>query len=1104
MFALGKWRFGATTLIVSLCLLAACNRAEQVRTLSLREIKVADADAKTRGMRVSATAEVTYSDPEWNLLFLQDGGDAVYIAPPANNDFRAGDILQVSGTTGDLSSILQDTHFAVVARGRSVQQAIEVANAAEFANHPSRLVSTAATVHWAGIRDGRATLEAVSGGVPFQAVVFPGTTEDLPHIGSEIKITGVAAAIYANDGSIEKLQLLAPSAHFINVLKPGQADPFALPVKTFTELQSLPRGTLVHVSGEVANGPTGMFMRGEGQGIPIQPREAVSTRLTAADVTGFWTGQGLADAMLRPRGQEMPAHSDIEHLAQLKHMTPDEAAKHHSIHVRATVTYFDPDWHLLFLQDGTAAAFANSRGVNMALKPGDLVDVTGVSDPGDFAPIVSKPIITLVGRGKLPPPIQLDVVHGDLNEADSIWCTFRGIVHTARVSNGHTVLKLEAGQAALEIDFPTAIDGQHLVDKEISVSGALGILFNDRRQAVGHQIFVPGPAFLKVMDSTVQAHPSVSIASLRRYSPNSDEHHSVSVVGSVVAKSSNRVIVVQDSTAGVQVRTVRPTDVTDGDRVAVRGFILPGEYSPVLEDAVVERLSAGTLPWPQPISAKTALDGGYDSEYVQISGTLTDLRTSPRGVVLTVNNSGTFFEAAGPSNDALSSLRLRSQVSVRGVCQVMLDRSSIPYTVHGFTLKFDSPDSVVIVKRGPWWDAQKIGWALLLIFVFAASVASWAAMLRRKVLLKTSELQSSLEEKRLAAKFDSARNQVLESIVGNVPLGESMEHLVLAIEQQIPESACGIVLPPDGRSFHEGKPAPILLAPSLTEEIHRAMVPVLASVFIPGSAAHEGHTESDGEIVDRLLEILSQSGSSFSGGRMMVAFSGHGEAAGVLLIFRRTDPLPDAEAIEQEMLQSASRLVALASDHWQMHARLLHEARHDALTGLPNRTVAEDRLEQALARAHRARKSFALFCIDLDGFKAINDERGHDAGDEILRTVSQRLRSSLRHADTLARMGGDEFLVLIEDCAGEAAARSVAQSLITSLQEPFLLSGRQVSLSGSIGIATYPADGRNAAQLRRHADLAMYRAKALGGGQVALWSGEAAQTGQSARKTITS
>jgi diguanylate cyclase (GGDEF)-like protein len=184
-----------------------------------------------------------------------------------------------------------------------------------------------------------------------------------------------------------------------------------------------------------------------------------------------------------------------------------------------------------------------------------------------------------------------------------------------------------------------------------------------------------------------------------------------------------------------------------------------------------------------------------------------------------------------------------------------------------------------------------------------------------------------------------------------------------------------------------------------------------------------------------------------------------------------------------------------------MHERLLHEAHHDSLTGLPNRMVAEDRLEQALARADRARKQFAVFCIDLDGFKAINDELGHDAGDEILRCVGMRLQKNLRHSDTLARVGGDEFVVLIEDCPGAAAAQAVAQSLITSLQQPFLLSERQLRVSASIGVAMYPADANNATQLRRNADLAMYCAKSLGGSQVALWSGELASTTKALQKS---
>jgi diguanylate cyclase (GGDEF)-like protein len=309
-------------------------------------------------------------------------------------------------------------------------------------------------------------------------------------------------------------------------------------------------------------------------------------------------------------------------------------------------------------------------------------------------------------------------------------------------------------------------------------------------------------------------------------------------------------------------------------------------------------------------------------------------------------------------------------------------------------------------------------------------------------------------------------------------------------------------MPPDGKSFNNGRPAPRLIAPSLTEELHPQMLSVISPVLSPEEESHHGNSSfNDREVIADLLGILQDAGHPFRTSRMTIVFSGSGEGAGLIILFLPTES-PEPDAVEQSVVESASRLVSLAGDHWRMHERLLHEARHDALTGLPNRTVAEDRLEQARARAERARKQFAVFCIDLDGFKAINDELGHDAGDEILRAVSVRLRNNLRHSDTLARMGGDEFLVLIEDCAGSSAAQTVAQSLISSLQEPFLLAGRQLWISASIGVALYPVNGKNVAQLRRNADLAMYRAKSLGGSQVALWSGELTTAGKGAQKSF--
>ncbi|WP_284614773.1 diguanylate cyclase domain-containing protein [Aquabacterium humicola] len=171
----------------------------------------------------------------------------------------------------------------------------------------------------------------------------------------------------------------------------------------------------------------------------------------------------------------------------------------------------------------------------------------------------------------------------------------------------------------------------------------------------------------------------------------------------------------------------------------------------------------------------------------------------------------------------------------------------------------------------------------------------------------------------------------------------------------------------------------------------------------------------------------------------------------------------------------------------QAFERLSHEASHDALTGLPNRSLYLDRLEQALHRGARSGEPFAIAMIDIDRFKQVNDRFGHEAGDAVLRAVAQRLRQCLRESDTAARLGGDEFALLLPDT--EDPTR-VLDSIARVCAEPVAIEGAApLDVSLSIGVGAYPRDGRDASALLRHADQAMYRVKQAGGGAV---GGEAA------------
>lgn len=158
-------------------------------------------------------------------------------------------------------------------------------------------------------------------------------------------------------------------------------------------------------------------------------------------------------------------------------------------------------------------------------------------------------------------------------------------------------------------------------------------------------------------------------------------------------------------------------------------------------------------------------------------------------------------------------------------------------------------------------------------------------------------------------------------------------------------------------------------------------------------------------------------------------------------------------------------------------------AYHDALTGLPNRTMFFAVLEQAICHARDQHQSFALLYLDLDKFKPINDRFGHDLGDVLLIAVARRLKAAVRTEDLVVRLGGDEFAIIVTNIPHAKMVSTMARKLIRSVARPFHLEGREVSASASIGIAIFPFDADNAEQLLRNADMAMYRAKVLGPGR---------------------
>ncbi len=209
---------------------------------------------------------------------------------------------------------------------------------------------------------------------------------------------------------------------------------------------------------------------------------------------------------------------------------------------------------------------------------------------------------------------------------------------------------------------------------------------------------------------------------------------------------------------------------------------------------------------------------------------------------------------------------------------------------------------------------------------------------------------------------------------------------------------------------------------------------------------------------------------------LIVPLNSHKGTIGALILKSNPDGARYTEK-DKELLQFVSTQVATAIERKQLHARLKHMAQYDGLTGLPNRGLLYDRLKMALARTRREQGRMSLLYLDLNNFKQVNDSLGHVAGDELLQVIANRLQQCVRNLDTVARMGGDEFVVLLENIELPEHASNVANKIRSTISQHVEIEGRSLCILPSIGIALYPDHGEEAHQLLRHADDAMYLEK---------------------------
>lgn len=752
-------------------------------------------------------------------------------------------------------------------------------------------------------------------------------------------------------------------------------------------------------------------------------------------------------------------------VAQIRALSADEVKRGLPVELHGVLTYYQPAEGQIFFQDETGGIYIVPPPKYRNLHVGDAVIARGTTVPS-FSTNVKASDLEPDGKSPFPRPNPVSFRELMAGSQDCQYVSIVGSVRSAtlQTSNGQNAvqglrkregmtassgpeaaaiaaekpyllldLEMDGGPVRVHIEQVQGIDPLRLLDSLVKIEGVAGGIFDGKYQPTGAELWVSSGEHMQVL-SPANANPAdLRITPINRimsgYSVK-DASQRVRVRGSVTLYEPGLQAVLEtvDGQA-VLVNTYEQTPLHMGEVVDVLGFPDPGGYSEVMRQANLLPSSA-TVPIPAvPVGWDEAIAGRYPYDLVSMEGTLATEVHERHQDTLVLRSGGHIFSAIlsrtvwNKEFDGLSlpEYSAGSRVRVTGICFV---HAGGPWnTERWFDLQLRSPEDVTVLVSPPWWTVRRLLYVsgVLLLLMMAALI--WALMLQRKVRKQTEQIRLTMEseaarERRIAF-LEKERGRVLEAINSMLNLDEVLLMILRLISTQLEGRSCWCELA-NGTLVGETGPS---------QDIPRA--------------------------VRRGI------------------YSGAGERLGALVV-------SGAEAYQEqagEALEMGASLAALAIDNRRLYETLIHRSQYDQLTNAANRFLLESRMEEALAHASRSRSRFALVYVDLDQFKHVNDFYGHRVGDVYLQQVAERFSEKLRGMDTLARVGGDEFIALIPVVRNRAEVEEIVQRLAHCFDTPFQIDDCSIRGSASIGIAVYPEDGVTKDELKRVADAMMYANK---------------------------
>jgi diguanylate cyclase (GGDEF)-like protein len=998
----------AVTLLVSLrssSWLGFFFPAKHERIVELQELSLG-ATAHLRGI-------VTYTDPAGKRAWIQDDTGAIAIElDPGQYWLQKGQPVSIRGTISrPYNSLMGATSVGlsdVEVTPSKVQFELPLPAQASLRTIPDN-DKTGIQIQLSGIvrqvlrdRLGRVQLALGDSGQEALVTLANGTGDSSHWVDAKVRITGVGESIYNDKGVLNRVRIWVQDSNDIQI---EEGVPLFAPLYTIRDLYRDAKagdGHRVRLRGRIVATPSATSLLVEDRwgaiAADLDGQKAASTG-TEVEVTGFPATDGvridlvhssLNTTSIQPiTDQSLDDPQVLTTAASIRGLTGDQAGAALPVQVTGVVTYNDPEWRQMFLQDSTGGIYVKYSGSLAPLEQGQRITVNGITNAGGYAPVVVAPKILILGKTQLPKPIHVTASDASSGILDSQFVEVEGVVHPMKLGEEPRHLTFELyspfGQVHVYTGPAFAATGspRSLVDASVRIRGVLGTVFNSRRQLVGYQLSVSSISDVEVLEA---ASPdpflgaAVPVGSLLRFSSGADFKHRVKVQGSVTMVGRG-FFYVQDDSGGLEV--VGDTSALRlADFVELVGYASPlGGYSPVFTDAIVHVVRHDAAVMARVVTAESMLQGQLDSEIVTMEGRLLSVVDTVNGKNLVLQSGALTFNAQlGAANSAglLHQLEEGSILRLTGVCSIQLDPNKLYRLLGqeplGFKLLLRSPQDVSVLRPASWWKLQRILAILGILSVTVLAAFVWVTMLQRRVRSQNEALQKARE------KADA---------IGN-------------------------------------------LSRAMREVTVRDDFTARATVF--GS------------------DEIAQLGEGFN------------------------KMLSELEKRDLAKLAAEQKLQDLAVT--------------DELTGLPNRRLLADRLSQTLAAAKRGRHMAAVLYIDLDGFKLVNDSLGHTVGDVLLGQVAQRLQSRIRQSDTLARIGGDEFTVILANLPAREEAERVAQTLLEVLTKPFVIENHEITIGASIGISLFPDNAADGTDLLQHADSAMYAAKRSGKNQVTYFTPE--------------